>query len=176
MGQIQIAECEHCEGFWVDANSLANIYAERQRQAAVLSLISEKVPEVQAIEAVRYVPCPECSGLMHRVNFAGCSGVVVDVCKNHGTWFDRDELRRIVEFIQRGGLDEARERKVRELENRARKAQEPGAHPLMTGSAPTMGGDEDPTTVIRMGSGEQPWWWQAIFWAGTAVAFWMANR
>ncbi len=176
MGQIQIAECEHCEGFWVDANSLSNIYAERERQAAVLSLVSEKVPEVQAIEAVRYVPCPECRGLMHRVNFAGCSGVVVDVCKNHGTWFDRDELRRIVEFIQRGGLDEARERKVRELESRARKAQEAGAHPSMTGSAPMLGGNGGGSPMRDLDSGEQPWWWEAIAFAGAAIAFWMVNR
>ena len=45
---------------------------------------------------------------MNRMNFAHCSGVIVDVCKPHGTFFDRDELRRIVEFIRSGGLDKAR--------------------------------------------------------------------
>ena len=44
----------------------------------------------------------------NRINFAKCSGVIVDVCKGHGTWFDRDELTRIVEFIRGGGLDAAR--------------------------------------------------------------------
>ena len=37
---------------------------------------------------------------MNRVQFANCSHVIVDVCKPHGTWFDRDELRRIVELAQ----------------------------------------------------------------------------
>ena len=45
---------------------------------------------------------------MNRVNFAGYSNVIVDICKNHGTCFDRDELRRIIEFIRSGGLDKAR--------------------------------------------------------------------
>ncbi|MFN2453162.1 MAG: zf-TFIIB domain-containing protein [Pyrinomonadaceae bacterium] len=54
------------------------------------------------------MPCPECAQLMNRVNFAHCSSVIVDVCKEHGTWFDSDELRRIVEFIHAGGLTAAR--------------------------------------------------------------------
>ena len=52
---------------------------------------------------------------MNRVNFARCSGVIVDICKQHGTWFDRDELSRIVEFIHGGGLNASRaERKDRD--------------------------------------------------------------
>ena len=67
-------------------------------------------------ETVRYVPCPQCGQLMNRINFARCSGIVVDVCKGHGTWFDRDELREIVEFIRGGGLDLSRQKEKRELE------------------------------------------------------------
>lgn len=58
---------------------------------------------------------------MNRVNFANCSHVVVDVCTQHGTWFDRDELRRIVEFIRAGGLEAARERQIAELEEQRRR-------------------------------------------------------
>jgi Zn-finger nucleic acid-binding protein len=63
-----------------------------------------------------YIPCPECNKLMNRRQFAGCSGVIVDWCKAHGVWFDRNELRQIVEFIQAGGLDKAREREKLQLE------------------------------------------------------------
>ncbi len=58
---------------------------------------------------------------MNRVNFASCSTVVVDVCKAHGTWFDKDELRRIVEFIRAGGLEKARTKQIEELERQKRK-------------------------------------------------------
>lgn len=57
---------------------------------------------------------------MNRVNFASCSNVVVDVCKTHGTWFDQDELRRIVEFIRGGGLEKARSKQIEELERQKR--------------------------------------------------------
>jgi Zn-finger nucleic acid-binding protein len=52
---------------------------------------------------------------MNRVNFARYSGVIMDVCKEHGTYFDRDELRRIVTFIRGGGLEKSRERQRERL-------------------------------------------------------------
>ena len=48
---------------------------------------------------------------MNRVNLARCSGVIVDICRAHGTWFDREELSRIVEFYTRWAGSLARERK-----------------------------------------------------------------
>lgn len=57
---------------------------------------------------------------MNRINFARCSGVVVDICKGHGTWFDREELSRIVEFIRGGGLDAARAKEKAALEEERR--------------------------------------------------------
>ena len=52
---------------------------------------------------------------MNRMNFARCSGVIVDVCRGHGVWFDRDELRGIIEFIRAGGLDLSRQKEKREI-------------------------------------------------------------
>lgn len=52
---------------------------------------------------------------MNRVNFAKYSGVIMDVCKEHGTFFDRDELRRIVTFIREGGLEKSREKERERL-------------------------------------------------------------
>jgi Zn-finger nucleic acid-binding protein len=39
---------------------------------------------------------------MTRRNFAGASGVVVDVCPVHGVWLDRDKLETIIEFAATG--------------------------------------------------------------------------
>ncbi len=47
---------------------------------------------------------------MNQKNFSGCSGVVLDWCHDHGSWFDRSELHQIVAFIRDGGLRKARER------------------------------------------------------------------
>lgn len=45
---------------------------------------------------------------MTPMQFSRRSGVIIDICRSHGVWFDRDELRRIIEFIRAGGLDRAR--------------------------------------------------------------------
>ena len=121
LGTTAIRECERCLGLWVDVPAFEKICADREQQAAVLGAASpEPTKPVQDTDKVRYVPCPECKQLMNRINFARCSGVVVDVCKGHGTWFDRDELSRIVEFIRGGGLDAARAREKAALEEERR--------------------------------------------------------
>ena len=57
---------------------------------------------------------------MNRINFAKCSGVIVDVCKGHGTWFDKQELTRIIEFIREGGLEASRQREKAHIEEERR--------------------------------------------------------
>ena len=53
---------------------------------------------------VVYRRCPECRQHMVRKNFGRTSGVVVDWCGGHGTWFDADELERVAAFVAAGGL------------------------------------------------------------------------
>jgi Zn-finger nucleic acid-binding protein len=58
---------------------------------------------------VRYLSCPDCRETMSRMNFGLRSGVIVDVCQVHGTWFDRGERARVVDFVRMAGLPSARE-------------------------------------------------------------------
>jgi Zn-finger nucleic acid-binding protein len=122
VGKTQIEECPRCEGIWADAESVREICANQEQQAAVLGLpTSTPAPELGNIEQhIHYVPCPVCHNLMNRVNFAHCSAVVVNVCNQHGTWFDKDQLRRVVEFIRGGGLEKRRARELEELDDRRR--------------------------------------------------------
>jgi Zn-finger nucleic acid-binding protein len=118
IGTTPLRECPKCEGIWADTDSLKKICADREQQAAVLGIPRHLTVDAQSLDNVRYVPCPVCNTLMNRVAFAHCSGVVVDVCRTHGTWFDKDELRRIVEFIRSGGLEQARADEIDELERK----------------------------------------------------------
>jgi Zn-finger nucleic acid-binding protein len=121
VGATTLRECPKCEGLWVDTATLEQICAERERQAAVLGMAEPAVSPGSLVEdKIRYLPCPVCRKLMNRVNFSHYSNVIVDACKGHGTWFDRDELRRVIEFIRAGGLDEARSRELAELKERQR--------------------------------------------------------
>jgi len=119
LGTIAMRECEQCVGLWVEVAAFEKICADREEQAAVLGAASpaptHAAPPAGA-EKIRYAPCPQCGQLMNRINFARCSGVIVDICKGHGTWFDRDELSGIVQFIRGGGLEVSRQREKTEIE------------------------------------------------------------
>jgi Zn-finger nucleic acid-binding protein len=121
VGGTSLLECGRCGGLWVENGALEEIYRDREKQALVSGMGVPAGETAVRIEPVRYVPCPACAKLMNRVNFANCSNVVVDVCKSHGTWFDRDELRRVVEFIRAGGLEAARTRQLAEIEAQRRR-------------------------------------------------------
>jgi Zn-finger nucleic acid-binding protein len=123
LGATTLRECAKCGGLWVDVASFEQICADREQQAAVLGAASPAPSNAvnEAGSRVRYVPCPECGQLMNRITFARCSGVVVDVCKGHGTWFDPDELTEIVEFIRAGGLEASRAREKTALEEERRR-------------------------------------------------------
>jgi Zn-finger nucleic acid-binding protein len=120
LGSEAMRECEHCNGLWLDVQTFDRICASREEQSALLggaSLSPARHLNLNAEQLrVRYVPCPQCNQLMNRINFARCSGVIVDVCRGHGTWFDASELREIVEFVRGGGLDLARQKEKREIE------------------------------------------------------------
>ena len=117
LGKTHLRECPKCQGIWADTGSLQQIYADKEQQAAVLGTAAPLPQQAPGFEtSFRYVPCPVCQKLMNRVNFAHCSHVIVDVCREHGTWFDKDELRRIVEFIRGGGLEQARADEIYQLE------------------------------------------------------------
>jgi Zn-finger nucleic acid-binding protein len=76
---------------------------------------------------VRYRPCPGCGLLMNRKNFGGTSGVILDVCSLHGSFFDRGELPRVLEFARRGGL--LREKAALEARKRAARPDVPSMLP-----------------------------------------------
>jgi Zn-finger nucleic acid-binding protein len=58
--------------------------------------------------------------MMNRKNFGAGSGVVVDVCAKHGTWFDPGELPRVLAFVESGGLAKVRRHNAEEAERAAR--------------------------------------------------------
>jgi Zn-finger nucleic acid-binding protein len=116
VGSVTLDECRRCGGLWVDSDSFRRICAEREEQAVVLRLDEAPALAPAAAGPRGYLPCPECRRLMNRQNFAMVSGVIVDVCRAHGVWFDQGELRRIVEFLRGGGMARARAREKAELE------------------------------------------------------------
>jgi Zn-finger nucleic acid-binding protein len=141
LGGVNLSSCADCGGVWADAVSFKKLCEDRAAQSAYMgegSALERPKASDPSKEDIRYRPCPSCGELMNRFNFAGCSGVILDVCKPHGVWFDADELRRIVEFIRGGGLDVARakEKTALELERRRLEQAANDIQRPMTGFSP----------------------------------------
>ncbi|MEO6435860.1 MAG: zf-TFIIB domain-containing protein [Tepidisphaeraceae bacterium] len=127
--QVPLQECQRCYGVWVDGQTFKRICDDPKRHKDVLD---EPRPARQQIVPgpVRYRPCPSCGQLMNRFNFKRSSGVIIDRCPQHGIWFDRDELRRIIDFVHSGGIESARQR---ERENAEQISRDRGATPRADG-------------------------------------------
>ncbi|HEY4103547.1 MAG TPA: zf-TFIIB domain-containing protein [Polyangiaceae bacterium] len=122
--------CRHCGGQFVEHALLRSLIEQYEMTALAFPDAPYHKPALKiARERVHYRPCSICQQMMNRKNFGGSSGVIVDVCTKHGTWFDVGELPQILEFVKSGGL--VRER-VRETERKSRAL----AHEREIGGAP----------------------------------------
>jgi len=124
IGRFAFRECGRCSGLWADVEMFEDLCADREEQAAVLVFIGERNTVAAPPAKITYVPCPDCGQLMNRSNFARASGVIIDVCRQHGVWFDADELPRIIEFISKGGLELARKKERLEIDDQRRQLRE----------------------------------------------------
>lgn len=115
IGATNLRECEKCDGLWVDVETFEEVCANHEKQAEVLRSVKENQVHKSPAK-IQYVPCPDCKNLMNRNNFARVSGVVVDICKQHGIWCDAEELPHIIKFIRQGGLDHARHKEKLQIE------------------------------------------------------------
>lgn len=117
--KLAILECGSCAGFWLGHDAFRLLLERAQRElrapgareenprdvAARFGLPSGAVAPKQGPEPSYYRPCPVCGELMNRRNYAGASGVIIDLCKTDGIWFDAEELARILVWIRAGGVE-----------------------------------------------------------------------
>jgi Zn-finger nucleic acid-binding protein len=115
VGETALRECVKCAGLWTDVETFESICADGEKQSAVLSFAGAKASTGAPAARISYVPCPDCGQLMNRSNFARSSGVIIDLCKSHGVWFDAEELPKIIGFIRKGGMEKARQREKLEI-------------------------------------------------------------
>lgn len=124
IGGTIIYECGRCGGFWLETETFQKICVDKDQQERIIVYPSQAKPvkrEPDERPKKFYIPCPECGELMNQKNFAGCSGILIDSCKSHGVWLDRQELQKIVNFIKNGGLQKAREMELERLKDEQRR-------------------------------------------------------
>ncbi len=133
-GPGSLYDCDSCGGQFVEHALLRDLLERRERYG---ESAPRRPPRFNPSGPIAYVKCPMCQAIMNRKNFGGSSGVIVDVCARHGTWFDQGELPRVLAFVEGGGLVEARRREQEEHRRRlAHPHGEAGGqslHPIQTG-------------------------------------------
>ena len=149
-------ECPRCGGIFVPRDALAEILCAAELGGALREVPAQPVSELGgwsveagpfgSQDAVHYVSCPQCHNAMNRVNFGKVSGVILDVCKAHGTWFDAGELTRVVAFAGAGGFERTRAReRLERLETR-----EPKSLPSDLAVQLTIMAAEEPNASARL--------------------------
>ncbi|MFO7957830.1 MAG: zf-TFIIB domain-containing protein [Candidatus Brocadiia bacterium] len=93
---VEIDYCPDCGGVWLDSGEL-ELIGERAG-----ALRDEFLKALERGEGKTGVGpprrCPICAKKMARLETSGEAGVTLDVCGHrHGIWFDRGELRGVVE-------------------------------------------------------------------------------
>jgi Zn-finger nucleic acid-binding protein len=128
LGQTDVIECSSCAGLWL-AHETIKCLVERAEHEDLDGLDLAQAPAriEDSLRPEGYIPCVACGQLMQRRNFAGNSGVIVDVCGPHGVWFDQRELERVLEHVRAGGLRRARERELERQEERLRRLRDADA-------------------------------------------------
>ena len=129
---MELDQCGKCGGIWTEQKTFEKIAADRQERGAVMGSLPAQVKVAATLATVHYRPCPRCAKLMNRQNYAHISGVVINICKEHGIWFERDELTQVLAFIEDGGLERDRAHQMAQMEAERHQAAAP---------SPVQGGD-----------------------------------
>ena len=128
VSDLVIDECTGCQGLFLDELAIRRVLDDEDHTRAEALMTALPKPARPFEGGRMYIKCPACSVVMNRKLFATGSGVIIDVCKAHGTFFDAGELTTIIEFVRRGGLEiaakkDAQRDKERDKRDRAHAAQ-----------------------------------------------------
>jgi len=104
---LALLECARCGGLWLAPGPLRDLVARASvpgQAAQILGPLAGKGPaarERPAAAGPLYRACVVCTQRMNRTRFAGRTPVVVDYCREHGVWFDPDELSTALDALSR---------------------------------------------------------------------------
>ena len=146
---IPVHGCTRCGGAWTDKHTLEILLAAAAAQAAATGDTPSVRQRRLGSTAVVYRSCALCGQHMHRRNFARVSGVIVDECRIHGTFFDAGELEDVLAFVRSGGMTLAAKRDAEEAARNAKLRHSGPAPSPMMGHGGGWGG-VDPWTSVEV--------------------------
>jgi Zn-finger nucleic acid-binding protein len=133
VGTTSFHECSSCASSWLTADAFSQLCTSREERGAMAAQVSGGITPSAHVagRAVRYLPCPVCKKTMNRQNFGRRSGVIIDVCKGHGVWFEQGELQSVLAFIDSGGFELARQAEQQRQAEEHKKLEREFNHAMM---------------------------------------------
>jgi Zn-finger nucleic acid-binding protein len=107
----EIVECAGeggCGGMWCSRETFERLQQHARQAASSGEVVAPAAPSIYSLGAPegakrQYVQCLTCGDFMQRRQFRHenrATGIVLDVCRDHGVWFDRDELEGALQFVR----------------------------------------------------------------------------
>lgn len=91
LNKVEIDYCPNCSGIWLDEGELELLYSIDETKDELKKLFKQTT----SLRENSY-KCPICRKRMIKIQFNN-SDLVLDRCtQNHGIWFDKDELEKIL--------------------------------------------------------------------------------
>lgn len=146
LADAHIEECRNCKGVFVEHELVERIVDALDLGGEVISTFPRGAvgPAAEPQGGPTYVKCPRCAVVMNRRQFATGAKVVIDICAEHGMWFDAAELRAVADFAAGGGMERAASRDAAERARReAEKAKQ--RPPTVPGLARHVETDDGPS-------------------------------
>lgn len=120
---VDLDICPKCNGTWLDPAGLSLIVDKKEEKFEpdlIVETLSAAKSGIDTDEQIKKLKCPVCSVTMSKVNYDYSSGVIIDVCSQHGIWLDEGELDKIQihrEHWQEGDISSSNEKegKIRSL-------------------------------------------------------------
>ena len=98
LSDVELDFCDSCHAVWLDAGELELLLDGAEAADPLLAALEA---ETETDEAKRR--CPICSTVMLKAACGQGQTVILDRCpKGHGFWFDRGELRQVLELGRSG--------------------------------------------------------------------------
>jgi len=137
-GVVTVLECDRCAGIWVGSR-IFGLLEKRAKQKVTgwADVPKPSRPVLEQAGASFYRNCVDCDKPMHRKNYGHKSGVIVDVCREHGMWFDLGELEEILTWVEAGGHLRAAVAREKEPQPRSASAASPTVLDLPSADRPS---------------------------------------
>ncbi len=100
MRGVDLSVCRCCAGVWLDPESLG-LVLRAMHEEPLKAVRHETEGASTPVDTGPAIACPVCGRALRRLTMP-VSGVEVDRCDAHGTWFDRHELERAASAARAG--------------------------------------------------------------------------